>query len=58
MSYNMIRVKQNMIDLLINNTVNTVDSAYKYTVDSLKIALSTKEKNTVISEVIGVIINC
>ena len=58
MSYQMIRVKQNMIDLLINNTVNTIDSAYKYTVDSLKITLSTKEKNTVISEVIGVMLHC
>lgn len=58
MSYKMILVKSKMVDLLVNNTVNTVDNAYKYSVDSLKIALSTKEKNTVISEVIGVMLHC
>lgn len=58
MSYKMILVKSKMVELLLNDTVNTVDSAYNTVIDSLKITLSNTEKNTVKSEVIANIIHC
>lgn len=58
MSYKMILVKSKMVELLLNNTVSTVDSAYNTVIDDLKITLSSTEKNTVKSEVIANIIHC
>lgn len=58
MSYKMILVKSKMVELLLNDTVNTVDSAYNTVIDNLKITLSNTEKNTVKSEVIANIIHC
>lgn len=58
MSYRMNTVKNKMIEILLNNTENSVETAYKNVVDSMKITLSNTEKNTVISEVIANIIHC
>ena len=58
MSYNALIIKKAVISAIINNTENSVETAYKNIVDSMKITLSTAEKNTVISEVIANIIHC
>lgn len=58
MSYNALIIKKAIISAILNNTENSVETAYKNIVDSMKITLSTAEKNTVISEVIANIIHC
>lgn len=58
MSYNALMVKKAVISAILNNTENSVETAYKNVVDSMKITLSNAEKNTVISEVIANIIHC
>lgn len=58
MSYKMNTVKNKMIEALLNNTVDSCETAYNLIVDSMHITLSTKEKARIISEVVNTIIHC
>lgn len=58
MSYQMNTIKNKMIEILLNNTVNSCETAYNLIVGSMHITLSTKEKARIISEVVNTIINC